>query len=570
MPIAVPDALDFLRTRAAALSDALPVAIPDVPAGELARSPAAHRVAELAAQSGLFLFHYEHRAHLELPEAWVPAGQPELASPPTWDGGVLPERKYQSFRHDLPLGGYHPGHRAKWSTHELCHGLVGFAWKPDASPLFLATAGRLAELLPVVLWYGLDEAFLRRCPDHRGRGALFRELCPRCEALAAATAEDPDAERHLEMARAFLDGELAAIARTRREGRPVAWHHATLNLCSDGLAYAAAHGSRLCSPEFARYIEAFGVAGAAWHTSLDELEERVVAVARAICGADLDPHVPTPEHGRWLWTLQDLGWRLIQIRAQTEGDAATQLDRIIADLADAVPEAHERGAAAVVQAHQAYTELFDSWFVPSPTDVFAVGYPLPDGLGSSVSQLEAGIRSAMPLTTAVLESDLGTYSAWLAQHDDWARRPLAERFASMLDGPVGALAQLEAAVGAPVTRDPHAVSLGTQGERFRLARGCRILDLELDAVELAEGVELGTLLFDEALQPLHTDGALLELRPTTLLVGADLVGDRLVLDLSDDTAQRLRNIPEDGIDLHTDELRAIHQLGVLVPVRWAV
>ena len=115
------------------------------PPTEYTRTPAARRVARLAAASGLFQFHFEHRHHLPLPQAWVPEGAHDLAEPPEWDRGILTERKYQSFRHDLPIGSFHPHHRAKWATHELCHGLVGFAWYVDAPPLFHATAARLTS-----------------------------------------------------------------------------------------------------------------------------------------------------------------------------------------------------------------------------------------------------------------------------------------------------------------------------------------------------------------------------------------------------------------------------------------
>jgi hypothetical protein len=113
------------------------------PSSEFLRSPAAMRVGQLAARDGLTLFHFEHRVHLPLPLDWVPEHDPELAEPPQWVGGVLPEAKYQSFQHDSPLGSFHPGHRAKWSTHELCHALVGFAWRrawPSCCPWRCTTA----------------------------------------------------------------------------------------------------------------------------------------------------------------------------------------------------------------------------------------------------------------------------------------------------------------------------------------------------------------------------------------------------------------------------------------------
>ena len=155
-----------------------------VPVAELTRSTAARRVAELASESELVVSCFEHRVRLPLPERWCPDDRPDLGEPPGWEAGVLPEAKYQSFCHDRRVASFHPGHRAKWMTHELCHGLVGFAWRPDASILFHALAARLAEVLPVALWYFFDEIDLLRCPRHVGSGALFDLLCPACEALA--------------------------------------------------------------------------------------------------------------------------------------------------------------------------------------------------------------------------------------------------------------------------------------------------------------------------------------------------------------------------------------------------
>ncbi|MEC9072019.1 MAG: hypothetical protein VX938_06550, partial [Myxococcota bacterium] len=167
------------------------------PSHELTRSPAASRIGELAAESELFLAHFEHRVQLDLPEDWIPQDRQDLAGSSVWQGGVLPEPKYQCFRHDLLVGSFHPGHRAKWTAHELCHGLVGFGWRPGASRLFLALAARLAEALPVALWYFLDEAGLQRCHAHRGDGPLHGRYCSACEEAArgGSLVSDGDAER---------------------------------------------------------------------------------------------------------------------------------------------------------------------------------------------------------------------------------------------------------------------------------------------------------------------------------------------------------------------------------------
>ena len=109
--------------------DAGPFDITNAPEEELNRSTAASRVGALASASGLFLSHFERRHHLELPEAWLAQDRIDLLGHAHWHRGKRVEPKYTYFRYDSPLGSFHPSHRAKWTTHELCHGLVGFAWE---------------------------------------------------------------------------------------------------------------------------------------------------------------------------------------------------------------------------------------------------------------------------------------------------------------------------------------------------------------------------------------------------------------------------------------------------------
>ena len=155
------------------------------PDHELSRSPAAARVGRLAAASGLALNHFEHRVHLPVPDHWLPDDRADLGG----TGGHLVEHKYAHHRNDDLLGSFNPGHRAKWTAHELCHGLAGFAWRPGATPLFHALSARLSEVVPVALWYFFDEAGLRRCPDHDG--PLFGLYCPACEAAATTMLMKP-------------------------------------------------------------------------------------------------------------------------------------------------------------------------------------------------------------------------------------------------------------------------------------------------------------------------------------------------------------------------------------------
>jgi hypothetical protein len=516
------DALDALQP--APVADDLATRL-HAPRRDLTRSPAAARTAQLAAHAGLFLFHFEHRYPLDLPDDWVDPRSAEDAEPPRWHDGRLPERKYQSFRHDLLLGSFHPGHRGKWSTHELCHGLVGFAWRPDASPLFHATAGRLAELLPVVLYYFLDEIGLTRCPRHAGGGPLYRSYCADCEQVATMRRPTPDDRAFAADAARFLDRELAAVARTRRLGRPVEHRHATLDLCSDGLAYAAAHGRRLASPAMA-HLQPFLVDGGGWSSTLEALEARVVAVARAIVlGEPLAPVVDDPASGRDRWIRQDLAFRMLTVWSECSDDAATAVLSLVERLHDAPVEAIVDG----------WRTLTDAFVLPSAEQVFAVGYPLAD-VGRSDAQVLDGLRSVCPLVVE-LADDAGIDVAGFP--DPPVRAPLGDRFTTWLADAhpdLAPLAAFETAVRT-VPADPLREQLGPAGTGAVLCDGARVLTAPYDVLATAEAVERG-----DVAGVRHDDRVLLEPSPPAadwaMVIGRH-AGELVLLDIDTEDAAAL-------------------------------
>jgi hypothetical protein len=566
MPISPDDAVEALRAE---LDQPAP-RIHLVPSRDLTRSPAARRVARMASREGLFLFHYEHRSVGDLPEDWVPAEQPELALAPEWAAGVLPEPKYQSFRHDLPIGGFNPGHRGKWTTHELCHGLVGYGWWPAQSPLALATASRLAELLPVALWYFFDEAMLGRCPEHQGGGALFRTFCPACEAAAAPRLDDLEARERIAAGLRFVDRELAAIARTRREGRPYAHQWATLDLCSDGIAYADGHKRRLASEAFAHYARRFTVAGGGRSTDLDSLEERVLDVLSGVLGLR-EPAALAPSAGAGAsrWVLQDLGWRLLTVWHETEGEAAEALMGMVEHLAEGVEATRVDGpqdvSARVQHVLEAYQGLFEDWVLPPADHVFGVGYPLVEGWGSAWEQLGEGIDSAVPNASRLLEPDTAHR---FASTDGWTREPLPRRFARWAreeEPELMDLVDFEAAV-ATVKAGPDAprVFAGSGEAELALVEGAVIVRASRDPVALADAVDAGDIYREGE----HIGGLdEVPAEPTAVLV-AKPGKDLLVLDLDPATADALeRGEPE---VLEPEVAATLAGLGALVPTRWRV
>jgi len=535
------------------------------PVADLLRSPAALRVARLAADAGLFLFDYERRVQLELPEDWLPVGRPDLAVtglPPEWERGLLGESKYLSFRHDVLLGSLHAGHRAKWSTHELCHGLVGFCWKPDGSMLFHALAARLAEVLPVALWYFFDEAGLTRCERHTDQTAVGPGFCAACERAAGIPREDGSAERWTESGLAFLECELAAVRRSMRLGRPVFTPHGAIDLMTDGLAYASAHAPRLRSPELASQL-ALTFAGAPGpelgrFEDLEAFADHIAALGAYVAGRA--PAPPVLAGGRWRFVAQDIAGRLMQIAADTDGECFAGLEALVASLSPA----DEASIGASIAGYEALYEAFE---LPSCDEVFALGYALPGHIGVGVAQVRAGLESALGATLLRLGAagagpeGLVTRFAVAAVP---SRAPIGDRFAAFLSETTGVdretigLAALEAAIASAAPPDPIELGLGLDGalaETLSLPTGVGLVRAGFDA---------GGLLMHGAADPRG---------PRSFLVRRDAGDEVGLVALSEPLAQRLSEGPLDAEAVvaqaeHDSELRALLEEGLLIPDRW--
>ena len=564
MPIPIDRAAQFLSR------DAPVVPVSGGPRADFARSPAAQRIGEISSENGLFLFNFEHRAALELPHAWIDTGREEDAQCPVWVDVVLPERKYQSFRHDLQIGSFHPGHRGKWTTHELCHGLVGFAWRPDATPFFHATAGRLAELLPVALWYFFDEYRLRRCREHQGGGALFQTFCPRCEAAAEEGWREWDSDRWIRGGIGYFQKELDRLDASLREGRPIANRWFQIDLSSDGLAYAMGHRRRLASDAMHRFAEQFLVEGGGYFADLEGLRARVVEVARGVLlGDPVVPWAASAEEARHRWMVQDLAWRLLQVRAETAGEAAVALDRLIDDLAV---------TGSISDAIAAYVELHQAVFLPRPEVVFAVGYPLETGFGRGRVQVLEGLQSVCPLCVEAFEDAGVDPVAGFLDWDPSRRVPLAIRWADWLSfshPEMADLARYEQALQVSKS-DLVGAALGTKGadERVRLAYGAHVLVVSTDIVAVAESLDAGSLqgfAVDGVVCLRDEGGAAPPPDPHALIVARDASSDVVLADIEVETAAALMALGEGGLlSLPHGERNALLHLGLIVPVAWDI
>lgn len=481
-----PDTFDQAEHGLDAIATALWAPLPD-----LTRSPVAARIARLAQARGLFLFDYEARLQLELPEHWLPVGRPDLdvsGEPPTWHRGLLAESKYLSFRHDVLLGSLHAGHRAKWTAHELCHGLVGFAWRPDASALFLALAARLAEVLPVAVWYFLDESGLTRCPRHAHHVELGPGFCRDCERVQAPREiRDPDRDFALR-GRHFIERELASIRKAMAIGRPDYHPHGGIDLMTDGLSYAAAHQARLRAPETNSVMaHLFADPTSGRFDTLEAMLTHVERLAEDLVAASLGEDRPLPDltPSRDRFIAQDLAGRLAQVAAETEGECGAGLLDLVAKLGAGEP---------IISIIEMYRTLHEDFELPDPEDLFAVGYPLPGGLGLSRPLLTDGLRSACGASVERL-THLGTLEThldrFLASRSP-SRRPLARRFfdvlrASPADPETLGLFALECAITDSEPPDPAELTLGfdavdlREGDRLTLARGVELVRCGFDA-----------------------------------------------------------------------------------------
>jgi hypothetical protein len=543
--------------------------ITNAPDFELFRSPAAQAIGDLASKSSLFLTHFEYKNHLSIPLQWLPEHRPDLDGDIKWANGQLKEHKYLHFRYDQPLGSFHPGHRSKWTAHELCHALVGFAWNPTMSPLTHSLVARTAELLPVALWYFFDEVQLKRCDIHEGMGMLFQDYCRDCERLARSPRSfDEQDQKMLENGIKFVKDELSAVAKSRRFSKPISHIYASLDLSSDALAYVSMHQQRMEDPFFRAFIERFHGPHTGMWQDLDELEDRVLGLCSMLTGG-LPPNPLTVNRSQLI--AQDVAWRFYTIAAQCEDEEAiVELEGLIdtlADHAEALPEVVNR-----------YQDLYEEWMLPEPEQMFAVGYDLGHGLnlGWDSNQAYEGIKSACPQTALVLGEEglldqAKAFSAWDIQSPQ--RVPIARRFAQFLNetapGPLCDLVHYEAALMHPEPPDTLAISLGwiaPEGQMVSRAQGTEILHMGVDIEKLIDAIQVEAENGEEIDVPE---------RDYYLLMINQPGGERLMLEISKDAALSLERLDQQPMEeallcIEEDELKMLKRAKAIIPCHWSL
>ncbi len=443
------------------------------------------RAAVQGLATGRAFAHHELRTRIPMP----PELEPEVSvwdqgTVPVWQDGVLAEPKYFSFFQDAPVPVFNPNHRRKWRAHELLHAAQGFFWSPTMTRFEAYLGARLNELLPVVHWYHLDEAFRPRCPKHQDQW-LGQRYCPDCEAAIVPwwthspqwiESQKAKAAQHFHNALAHFTQEWTACIKELDTGRTVETHHRNLNASSDSIGYLKGHWNRTTAWSFGAWVETFLVDGHDYFSNLDGAFARVAAVTEEMLGGglSLDPQEFAAQRARR--ALQDLGYRaFLSLEWLEEGTPNAQLAEglLTSQLSrtGALCQALLYDPSLLPQAHERFAGLLDAFtaserFLPPQIKGLPskVGYIWPgwtqydDTL--DLKQLKEGFAQALPLTAEALGHGLkGAVEAFATSEQIGHLGRLSTRAAAWLkatDSKWAELAGFEAWLAEPPRMDDDA------------------------------------------------------------------------------------------------------------------
>ncbi len=265
------------------------------PALDFTVTPMSLRAGLIAARDGRALFHHELRTRIPMPKS----AEPEIeiwdgGTTPHWIDGVLTEPKYFSFFQDAPFASYNPNYRRKWRAHEMLHGAIGFFWRPDMTRFEFYLGARLNELLPVVHWYGFDEAFRPRCEHHQDQ-LLHRQFCWDCEAAAIPywrgevdKGRRRTAIEHVQRGIDQFEGEMETIRKELQTGIMTETNYGSVNAASDAVGYLKGHWNRCTAWSFGTWVERYLIPAHDYEPTVTDLSFRVDRIYRELLDGEIE------------------------------------------------------------------------------------------------------------------------------------------------------------------------------------------------------------------------------------------------------------------------------------------
>lgn len=467
------------------------------PLGEVMASPFGLRACALGAKVGGLVVHHELRTLLPWPDDLVGDVATLDINHGEWQRGGLHAGRYQSFQLDGAFATYHPDHSARWTPHELLHRAVGYGWRAGMSRWETYQCARLAELLPVVHWYGPD--LLSRLDENE-----FTQdsdaLTPSAPLARARWLHASPDVRHEHLAQTMrylregidrFDAEFAACSRELEEGRAVSVPHGLLDSKADATAYVAGHHPRLTAERLTCLLNTGGPAPHARgaRSLADQVERCFDALLFGSIEVDAD-ELSARAHGRLLW---DLAHRAVHLSDWDPSAFVPALTAAWAAASEGDPTPAVATMAAVLDDLPAYIS----------SEVSCVGLiigGLPGGDGVDRDQLTRGIESAAPATLAWLQENDHLEQTIDALIKKRQRGPLIVRLADATPAdPVGdSLLAFETALVGATRRDDVAERLAEpitaplRDGYLRPSVAFTELSLPIDAAELAHAMVTGS------------------------------------------------------------------------------
>jgi hypothetical protein len=445
----------LLRAAAVETKDRL-ASFVGAPQAEVCGSPFGWAAVAMAANDGVAHAHLEFRVQPQWPDDLRADAQVADPMHNVWQAGILHIGKYESFLQDEPLCTYNPNHMAKWTPHELTHRVCRFFWREGASAWEHYLGSRLNELVPIVLWYGLDEVvrgddagFDRDCSTARPwsePGDLEWLFCDDATLRARAGRCVP----HLRWALNHFETEWSAITREAGQGVRVPTPTPELDASSDALAYVVGHRRRLESSTFRRMAQNLLTAGEHYD---DTIAESMARVER--CLDDLLFQTPVFDESRALCRLAARAlWDGVQLKAQEGWDAFRPLMPTLPALKATFDELWAGEAGETPMQSAALASL-----AGGSVDLGELGLIHVQALGStSFEVLKDGLSSLCPrLLQRLSGGDGAALDRVLVELRDRSqtdgRRNLHYRMEKCVEGYEGELLTLEAAIAMSTTTE---------------------------------------------------------------------------------------------------------------------